>query len=304
MTLGKLTPDNLGNADVCSCWRRNHLILQTNRELLFYFCLVSGDNGHSEVPLRAFPTEPDDIGQDVVPFADPTEDVHTEAVKKGGEMLRQGQGFHSPTSRSGVEPVLPVTPSSSDASEGRDKVVYPELSQPAPEEDSPTGARALPATSPAADGAVTVGGTADAAASHVTNGLDLEGAVPEDHSPGLEHVSAAEVLAEVSCGCVDKISAVTAEGAGIHPTTATATATAAAPSSHSSSLDLDSVGLDTSEVSSVSGSGGSGINVPDGTAGEMFGSSSSSRGSAAPWFDYSLSVPRETLRRTRTRRPS
>lgn len=255
---------------------------------MFYLCLVSGDNGpYSEVPLHAFTTEPDDIGQDIVPFADPMEDIYTEVVPKGGEMLHQGQafspltpGFQSPTSRSDKEPALmrnlPVTPSSkheehssSDASEVTEKVSDPEFNQPAPEEDSQTDsleARVRPTTSPATEGAGTVGDAADAQTvepkdsqsdSHVTNGQDLGGVVPEDHSPGLEPNY------KVSCGCVDKISAATTEGASIHPVSTTATA--AAPFSRSSSVDQDSVALDASEVSSVSDSGESGLKVPDRT---------------------------------------
>lgn len=267
------------------------MIVQTDTDVLFYLCLAPGDDGpYSEVPLHTLTTEPEDIGQDIGPFTAPTEVIYSELVPKGGEMLHQGQAsspftqaFQSPTSRSDLEPVLTgnlmVTPSSkheehspSEASEVTEKV-NPEFNQAAPEEDSQTDAleaRVLPTTSAATEGAAAVGGAADAPTvrtnesqpdSHVTNGLHLEGVVPEDLSPGLGHVVTA---GEVSCGCVDKISAVTTEGAGNHPTTTTTTpTTAVAPSSPSSPLDQDSVGLDTSEVSSVSDSGESGIKVPD-----------------------------------------
>lgn len=242
---------------------------QTGGDVLFCLCPVSGDNGpDSEVPLHA--------------FADPTEDVYTELLPKGGETLHQGQAsspltqrFQSPTSPSHEEPALLgdllVTPSSSregfSSSEDPEKVSEAEVHQPAPEEDSQTD----PPEAGVPPTAGTVGGSADAPTletnesqsdSHVTESLVLEGAIPEDHSPGLEHATVTGTPGgEVGCGCVDKISSATTEGAGVHQTSRTRTTTAV-PSSHSRSLDQDSVGVDTYEVSSVSDSGESGIRGP------------------------------------------
>lgn len=261
----------------------------TDREALFSLCLVSGDNGpHSEVPLHVLNTEPDGVDQDMVANTDPAEETtSSELVPKGGEILYWGQtssplmqGFLSTTLHSNEELVsmrdLLVPPSSeheerssSHTSEETEKVIYPVFNRPAPEEDSQPDNReaaVLLLTSPVTKDAVTVGGAADAPTpetgespshSHVSKGLDMrpEGVVPEEHTPGLEHVN---------CSCVKNFPAVTTEGADIHSTTTV-------PSSQSSSYlqeftegrtNQDSVGLDTSEVTTVSDSGESGIKVP------------------------------------------
>lgn len=264
----------------------------TDREALFSLCLVSGDNGpHSEVPQHVLNTEPDGVDQDMVANTDPAEETtSSEVVPKGGEMLYWGQtsspsmqGFLSTTLHSNEEPAsvrdLLVPPSSeheerlsSHTTEETEKVVYPVFNRPLPEEDCQTDnqeAPVLPPTSPVTEDAVTVGGAADASTpetgespsdSHVSKGLDMrpeEGVAPEEHTPGLEHVN---------CSCMDNLSAVTAEGADIHSTTTTTV-----PPSQSSSYLLestegrtnqDSVGLDTSEVTTVSDSGESGVKVP------------------------------------------
>lgn len=237
-------------------------------------CPSSGDKApNSEVPLHLLTPEPDHVGQDTVAITDPTEEfIYTDVAPKAGEMLHQRQTSgpltQSPTLHSDEEPVmmgdLLVASSSKheDTSDGTEKVIYPDLNQPAPEEDSQTDNReagVLPAASPATEGASIVGGGGDAptleTVSPSDRGMSLEEGVvvPEDHTPGLEHLS---------CGCVDKISAVTTEGAHIHSTTMV-------PSSQSRRtipiLDQASVGLDISEVTSVSDSGESGIKVPDRT---------------------------------------
>lgn len=264
----------------------------TDREALFSLCLVSGDNGpHSEVPLHVLNTEPDGVDQDMVANTDPAEETtSSEVVPKGGEMLYWGQtssplmqGFLSTTLHSNEDLAsmrdLLVPPSSeyeerssSHTSEETEKVIYPVFNRPAPEEDSQPDNReaaVLLPTSPVTKDAVTVGAAADAPTletgespsdSHVSKGLDMrpeEGVVPEEHTPGLEHVN---------CSCVDNFSAVMTEGADIHTTTTTMV-----PSSQSSSYlqestegrtNQDSVGLDTSEVTTVPDPGESGIKVP------------------------------------------
>lgn len=171
--------------------------------------------------------------------------------------------MQSPTLHSNEEPVmkgdLPVVSSSKheDTSEGTEKVIYPDFNQPAPEEDSQTDSREAgvpPTASLVTEGAAIVGGGADAPTletGETPSDRDMSPEEGGDHTPGLEHLS---------CGCVDKISAVTTEGAHNHSTTMV-------PSSQSRTskptLDQDSVGLDTSEVTSVSGE--SGIKVPDRT---------------------------------------
>lgn len=261
----------------------------TDREALFSLCLVSGDNGpHSEVP-RPVNTEPDGVDQDMVANSNPAEETTpSEVVPKGDEMLYWGQtssplmqGFLSTTLHSNEELAsmrdLLVPPSSehekrmsSHTSEETEKVIYPVFNRPAPEEDCQTDngeATVLPSTLPVTEDAVTVGGAADSPTletaespsdSHVNKGLDMrpeEAVVPEEHTPGSEHIN---------CSCVDNVSAVTTEGADIHSTTTV-------PPSQSSSYlqestegktNQDSVGLDTSEVTTVSDSGESGINVP------------------------------------------
>lgn len=157
---------------------------------------------------------------------------------------------------------------SSHTSEETEKVIHPV--GPTPEVDCQPDdqeAAVLPPTSPVTEDAVAVGGATDAPTlgtgespsdSHVSKGLDLgpeEGVAPEEHTPGMEHGN---------CTCVDNFSAVMTEGADIHSTTTV-------PSSQSSSYLQDStegrtnqdcVGLDTSEVTSVSDSGESGVKVP------------------------------------------
>lgn len=262
----------------------------TDREALFSLCLVSGDNWpHSEVPLHVLNTEPDGVDQDMVANTDPAEETtSSEVVPKGGEMLYWGQtssplmrGFLSTTLHSNEELAstkdLLVPPSSeheerssSHTSEETEKVIYPVFNRPAPEEDYQTDNReaaVLPPTSPVTEDAVTVGCVDDAPTletgespsdSHVSKGLDMrpeKGVAPEEHTPGLEHVN---------CTCVDNLSAVTTEGADIH------SYTTVPPSQSSSYLqestegrtNQDSVGLDTSEVTTVSDSGESGIKVP------------------------------------------
>ncbi|XP_056900377.1 brevican core protein isoform X1 [Takifugu flavidus] len=242
------------------------------------YCFQSDNGPHSEVPLHVLNTEPDGVDQDMVANTDPAEETtSSEVVPKGGEMLYWGQtssplmqGFLTTTLHSNEELAsmrdLLVPPSSeheermsSHTSEETEKVIYPVFNRPAPEEDNREAA-VLPPTLPVTEDAVTAGGATDAPTletvespsdSHVSKGLDMcpeEGVVPEEHTPGLEHVN---------CSCLDNVSAVTTEGADIHSTTTV-------PPSQSSSYlqestegrtNQDSVGLDTSEVTTVSDSG-------------------------------------------------
>ncbi|TNN01981.1 hypothetical protein fugu_009468 [Takifugu bimaculatus] len=242
------------------------------------YCFQSDNEPHSEVPLHVLNTEPDGVDQDMVANTDPAEETtSSEVVPKGGEMLYWGQtssplmqGFLTTTLHSNEELAsmrdLLVPPSSeheermsSHTSEETEKVIYPVFNRPAPEEDNREAA-VLPPTLPVTEDAVTAGGATDAPTletvespsdSHVSKGLDMcpeEGVVPEEHTPGLEHVN---------CSCLDNFSAVTTEGADIHSTTTV-------PPSQSSSYlqestegrtNQDSVGLDTSEVTTVSDSG-------------------------------------------------
>lgn len=262
----------------------------TDRQALFSLCLGSGDNRpHSEVPLHVLNMEPGLVDQEMVANTDPAEETtSSEVVPKGGEMLYWSQtsspvmhGFRSTTLHSNEELAsmrdLLVPPSSeheesssSHTSEETEKVINQIFNRPTPEKDSQPDNReaaVLPPTLPVIEDAVTVGAEADAPTletgespshSHVSKGLDMrpeEGVAPEEHTLGLEHVN---------CSCVDNFSAVMTEGADIHSTTTV-------PSSQSSSYlqeptegrtNQDSVGLDTSEVTTVSDSGESGFKGP------------------------------------------
>lgn len=221
-------------------------------DVLPYLRLVSGvSRPFSEVPQLT--TEPEDIGQDMVPFTEPP-----------GEMVRQGrasgastQGFQPPPPPSEVGN-LPVTPSPKREAHASSEVTE-KVSDPRVPQTDALEARLLPTTSPAAGGAAAVAGTTAAPAGEtnesqadirVTSGLDLEGVVPEDHGPAGGRVTA-------TAAPPGKIPAARTEGAGVHPPSSSGTVEA--PSSASSSLEQESAGLDTSEVSAVSGSGESGI---------------------------------------------
>lgn len=244
-------------------------MISPDREALLCLCPASGGKAPPpEVPLHLLTPEPDHVGQDTGAITDPTgEFIFTEVAPKAGEMLHQRQTsrplMQSPTLHSNEEPVmmgdLLVASSSKheDTSEGTEKAIYPDFNQPAPEKDSQTDNReagVLPTASLATEGTAIVVGGADAPMLETGESPSDRDMSPEeggDHTPGLEHLS---------CGCVDKISAVTTEGAHIHSTTMV-------PSSQSRrtnpTLDQDSVGLDTSEVTSDSGE--SEIKVPDRT---------------------------------------